>query len=245
MKRILGIIPARYHSTRFPAKALADIGGKTMIERVYEQVCKSSYLYDVVVATDHEAIARAVRNFGGNVVMTSPKHPSGTDRCQEALSKQHDLFDYVINIQGDEPFIAPQQIDILAALLDGHTELATLAKKIESSDELFDPNVVKVVFEKNGEALLFSRAAIPHLRNINEELWLNRHHFYKHIGIYAYRVDILHEITSLPISPLEKAEALEQLRWLENSYPINVAETPFQSIGIDTPEDLKKVSHLY
>ena len=237
---ILGIIPARYASTRFPAKPLVDIAGKTMIQRVYEQVKKSSLVTEVVVATDHEEIYRTVKSFAGNVCMTKEDHVSGTDRCFEALTLQQKKFDYVINIQGDEPFIQPEQIDLLAGLLDGNTEIATLAKKIEQEDQLFNPNVVKVVFAKNGEALYFSRSTVPHLRNVPEKEWLQQYSFFKHIGMYAYRTDILKQLTGLSVSSLEKAESLEQLRWLENGFKIKVAETRTETIGIDTPEDLQK-----
>lgn len=238
--KILGIIPARYASTRFPAKALADIGGKPMIQRVYEQALKSNSLSKVVVATDHEEIEAVVKGFGGNVCMTSPDHQSGTDRCQEVM-KSESGFDYAINIQGDEPFIDPEQINILADILDGSTELATLVKKIDSEEELFDSNVVKCVVALNGTALYFSRSSVPFNRNEPKEKWVEAGIYYKHIGIYAYRTDILKSITDLEQSPLEKSESLEQLRWLENGYKIKVAETTIGSIGIDTPEDLKKV----
>lgn len=232
--RILGVIPARYASTRFPAKPLADIGGQSMIERVYRQTKQSSAVVKAVVATDDQRIFDHVRSFGGEVVMTSPDHVSGTDRCFEALSKQAEKFDYVINIQGDEPFISPKQIDLLADLLDGATELATLAKKITDTESISNPNVVKLVKSVNKEALYFSRHAIPFLRNKVD------HTFFKHIGMYAYRTDILEKITKLQVSPLEKAESLEQLRWLENGYRIKVAETEQETIGVDTPEDLDK-----
>ena len=245
MTQILGIIPARYQSTRFPAKALADIGGKPMIQRVYEQSTKAKTLADVVVATDHEEIRQCVQQFGGKVVMTSPDHPSGTDRCYEALTLQHPAtYDYAINIQGDEPFINPAQIDLLSSLLDNVTGLATLAKKIEDPNEIQDKNVVKVVFARDGQALLFSRAAVPYVRNHAKEDWIHHQDFFKHIGIYAYRVDILAQITQLPPSSLEKSESLEQLRWLENGYSIKVAETIYPSIGIDTPEDLIKIRNM-
>jgi len=237
---ILGIIPARYASTRFPAKALADLGGKSMIQRVYEQVKKSKLVTDVVVATDHAEIFDHVNKFGGNVCMTKESHASGTDRCFEALTLQKKEYQYVINIQGDEPFIQPDQIDLLAKLLDGKTEIATLVKKIEDQEHLFNPNVVKAVVSKNKTALYFSRSPIPHIRNTKETEWLLKHNFYKHIGMYAYRVNILKQLTELPISTLEKAESLEQLRWLENGFKISVAETLTETIGIDTPEDLQK-----
>ncbi len=236
--RILGIIPARYASTRFPAKPLADLGGKSMIRRVYEQAKKSKSLSKVIVATDHEEIYNHVTTFGGAVCMTSAHHASGTDRCFEVLSKETTSFDYVINLQGDEPFIAPEQIDLLASLLDGKTELATLIKRIDSIEQLVNPNLVKVVCNKNQEALYFSRSMIPYIRNQEQSEWVTHHVFFKHIGMYAYRHDILGEITRLEISSLEKAESLEQLRWLENGYKINVKETDIETIGIDTPEDL-------
>ena len=238
--RILGVIPARYASTRFPAKPLVDIGGQSMIQRVYNQAKKSISLTKVIVATDHAKIFEHVKSFGGDVCMTSESHASGTDRCFEVLKKETEQFDYVINIQGDEPFIAPQQIDLLASLLDGKTELATLSKKIEDKEQLFSPNIVKIVLDKDSKALYFSRSIIPHIRNIAQDQWLSNHTFYKHIGMYAYRADILEQITNLKIASLEKAESLEQLRWLENSYSIKIAETLEETIGIDTPEDIEK-----
>jgi 3-deoxy-manno-octulosonate cytidylyltransferase (CMP-KDO synthetase) len=238
--QILGIIPARYSSTRFPAKPLIDIGGKSMIQRVYEQVKKSKLITEVVVATDHSEIFRHVQAFGGHVCMTKETHASGTDRCYEALLLQQKKFEYVINIQGDEPFIQPEQIDLLANQLDGVTEIGTLVKKIETEDQLHNPNIVKAVLSGKGEALYFSRSTIPHLRNIPEKEWLQKHTFYKHIGMYAYRTDILQRLSSLSVSSLEKAESLEQLRWLENGFRIKVAETHTETLGIDTPDDLKK-----
>jgi 3-deoxy-manno-octulosonate cytidylyltransferase (CMP-KDO synthetase) len=231
---ILGIIPARYASTRFPAKPLADIGGKSMIQWVYDQTSQSSKISKLVVATDDQRIYDHVAGFGGTVCMTSADHVSGTDRCFEALSKQKEKYDYVINIQGDEPFISPKQIDLVAGLLDGDTQLATLAKKITEQEQISNPNVVKLVKSIHGEALYFSRSTIPYIRNAGN------HTFYKHIGMYAYRADILEKITKLPVSDLEKAESLEQLRWLENGYRIKVAETNEETIGVDTPEDLEK-----
>lgn len=236
---ILGIIPARHASTRFPAKPLADLGGKSMIRRVYEQAKKSKSLSKVVVATDHEEIYNHVIDFGGEVCMTSSHHASGTDRCYEVLSKETSSFDYVINIQGDEPFIAPEQIDLLASLLDGKTKLATLIKKIDSVEQLRNPNLVKVVINKDQEALYFSRSMIPYFRNQEQSEWVTHHPYYKHIGLYAYRNDVLEKITRLEISSLEKAESLEQLRWLENGYAIKVKETSIETMGIDTPEDLQ------
>lgn len=242
MTKILGIIPARYASTRFPAKALADVNGKTMIQRVYEQSSQAQSLHQVIIATDHSLIFDHVQSFGGKVIMTSPEHPSGTDRCYEALQKSGGNYDFVINIQGDEPFVQPEQIDILATCLqDTHTQLATLVKKIEDLDTLLDPNKPKVILNNKSEAIYFSRQAIPYIRGFSSNDWLNgKHTFYKHIGMYGYRTDILEAITKLPVSSLEKAEALEQLRWIENGYQIKVALTPFDSMGIDTPEDLTK-----
>lgn len=244
MGKILGIIPARYASSRFPGKPLVEIHGKSMVQRVYEQCSKANALNKVIVATDNLRIAKAVSAFGGEAVMTDVNHHSGTDRCYEALLKVGLQYDYVINIQGDEPVINPGQIDLLTNLLDGNTELATLAKRITNTKELYDPNVVKVVFDIEGQALLFSRSTIPHIRNTTADDWLKRHSFYKHIGIYAYRNDILKDITNLKPSALEISESLEQLRWLENGYKIKVAKTQFESIGIDTPEDLRKLKGL-
>ncbi len=240
MTNIIGLIPARYASTRFPAKPLVDIGGKSMIQRVYEQAKKSTYLTKVVVATDHEEIYNHVKSFGGDVCMTRADHVSGTDRCYEALSFESESYEYVINIQGDEPFIQPEQIDLLAAVLTGRTEIATLIKAIDLTEQLFNPNLVKAVIGKNCEALYFSRSPIPYLRNIKESDWVTHHTFFKHIGMYAYRVDILNELTKLQPSTLEKAESLEQLRWLENGFEILAVETSTESFGIDTPEDLVK-----
>jgi len=240
--KILGIIPARYASTRFPAKPLADLGGRSMIRRVYTQAAKSDSLTKVVVATDHLEIFEHVTAFGGNVCMTADDHVSGTDRCFEVLSKEIEKFDYVINIQGDEPFISPLQIDLLVSLLDGKTELATLIKRLENQEQLLNPNLVKVVFNKNHEALYFSRSPIPYWRG-KETDWVHHHHYYKHIGMYAYRSDILEKITSSKVSLLERAESLEQLRWLESGYKIKVAETTLETVGIDTPEDLEQARH--
>ena len=241
---IAGIIPARYASTRFPGKPLVDIRGKSMIRRVYEQCRRSSLLDAVVVATDDLRIADHVKEFG-QVVMTAPEHPSGTDRCHEALGQLHGQFDYVINIQGDEPFIDPRQIELLAGLLDGKTQLATLAKAIHDPASIHNPNVVKVVFNARGEALYFSRSPIPHVRGKETSEWHHNYTFHKHIGMYAYRTDILKEITLLSPSPLEKAESLEQLRWLENGFRIRVAVTELESAGIDTPQDIEDLpAHL-
>ncbi|WP_159470676.1 3-deoxy-manno-octulosonate cytidylyltransferase [Dyadobacter sp. 3J3] len=243
--QILGIIPARYASTRFPAKALVDIGGKSMIQRVYEQSSKATHLSQIIVATDDERILNHVHQFGGKAVMTSENHQSGTDRCFEALQKTEGSYDYVINIQGDEPFISPEPINSLAKVLDGTIELATLVKVIDSQDILCNVNVPKAVLNKRQEVLYFSRQTIPYLRGVEPEKWLDSHTFYKHIGIYAYRVDVLEAITKLEVSSLEKAESLEQLRWLENGYSIKAVVTSDDSHGVDTPDDLDRVTRKF
>ncbi len=241
--KIIGIIPARYASTRFPAKPLVDIGGLTMIQRVFMQAKKSELLNDVVVATDDERIAAHVRSFGGNVVLTSDLHQSGTDRCFEAIRSFCPDADVVINIQGDEPFIQPGQIDLVASCFNSpEVQIATLVKKINTDEELFNVNIPKVLLNINKQAILFSRQTIPFIRGTEPKNWLKEFTFYKHIGIYAYRTNVLAEITALKQSPLELAEALEQLRWLENGYKINVEITDFESVAVDTPEDLKKLS---
>ncbi len=241
--KIIGIIPARYASTRFPAKPLIDIGGKTMIQRVCEQAKKAKSLTDVVVATDDNRIAEHVKSFGGNVVMTSESHQSGTDRCFEAINSFSKNADVVINIQGDEPFIHPEQIDLVASCFtSADVQIATLVKKITTDEELFNVNIPKVLLNKNKEAILFSRQTIPHIRGKEMQEWLKSYTFYKHIGIYAYRTKVLAEITTLKQSPLELAESLEQLRWLENGFKIKVEITDFESVAVDTPEDLKKLA---
>lgn len=241
--KIIGIIPARYASTRFPAKPLIDIGGKSMIQRVYEQSKKAKSLTDVVVATDDERIATHVKKFGGNVVMTSETHQSGTDRCFEAVNFFCKDADVVINIQGDEPFIHPEQIDLVASCFSSaDVQIATLVKKISTDEELFNVNIPKVLLNKSKEAILFSRQTIPHIRGREMQEWLKNYTFYKHIGIYAYRTKVLAEITALKQSPLELAESLEQLRWLENGYKIKVEITDFESVAVDTPEDLIKLA---
>ena len=239
--RILGVIPARFESTRFPGKVLADIKGKSMVQRVYEQTIKCKSIDKVVIATEDKGVVAHVTAFGGEAILTNPNHASGTDRCYEGLQLQESDYDYVVNIQGDEPFINPQQIDELTDLLDGSVELATLIKKITTNDELFNLGEVKTVFNNNLEALYFSRQPIPYYRNAGEMDWLQHQDYYKHIGIYAYRSDVLEKISQLPVSGLENAESLEQLRWLENGYKIKLAFTEYESICIDTKEDLEKV----
>lgn len=237
----IGIIPARFQSTRFPGKPLANLGGKPIIQWVYENAKKA--LDHVFVATDDERIYQAVEAFGGKAVFTSPNHQSGTDRCAEAALKVAESlkFDVVINIQGDEPFIRPKQIDGLKACFDSPlAEIATLIKPITNAAEITNTNRPKVVINKNQEAMYFSRSSIPFVRDSKPEEWINRNTFFSHIGMYAYRFDILLELTKLPIGILEKAESLEQLRWLENGYRIKTAQTSFENIGIDTPEDLEE-----
>lgn len=241
-KGVLGIIPARYASTRFPGKPLVDIYGKTMIQRVYEQSIKTKGLAKVVVATDDERIAEEVTNFGGEYVMTANTHQSGTDRCAEVAEKMSE-YDIIINIQGDEPYISPEQIELLSTcFIDKNTQLATLIKEIHTDEELFNVNIPKVVINTRQEALYFSRQTIPFIRNTEKENWLKAHQFYKHIGIYGYRRDVLLALTKLKPSTLELAESLEQLRWLENGFTIKTKVTHLETIAIDTPEDLKKIS---
>lgn len=244
--KFIAIIPARYASTRFPGKPLADMGGKPMIQRVYEQVKRA--VHDVCVATDDSRIFETVKAFGGKAVMTSTEHRSGTDRIQEAYSKIGEGFDVVINVQGDEPFIQPEQIESLKECFDSKdVELATLVKpfkKEDGFDVLFNPNSPKVVINKKSEAIYFSRSIVPYIRDAHHTEWLDKHTFYKHIGMYAYRVDVLKEITQLPQSSLEKAESLEQLRWIENGYRIRVGYTDVETIGIDTPEDMERAIKL-
>jgi 3-deoxy-manno-octulosonate cytidylyltransferase (CMP-KDO synthetase) len=235
---VLGIIPARYASSRFPGKPLVDIAGKSMIQRVYEQAKKCLDLSEVIVATDDTRIYDHVLNFGGVAVMTADTHQSGTDRCAE-VALQHPQYNVIINIQGDEPYIDPEQISKLATCFNNaDTQIATLVKKVKSIDELLNPNSPKVVINKLSEAVYFSRSPLPHIRGQEQENWLDYYIYFKHIGIYGYRADILQQITKLPVSSLEKAESLEQLRWIENGYRIKVAETELETHAIDTPGDL-------
>uniref|UniRef100_UPI0040573890 3-deoxy-manno-octulosonate cytidylyltransferase n=1 Tax=Alistipes sp. TaxID=1872444 RepID=UPI0040573890 len=238
--KVIAIIPARYASTRFPAKPLARLGGKPIVQRVYEAVAEA--VERVVVATDDERIYDAVASFGGEVVMTSTEHQSGTDRCAEAFEKLGCKADIVINVQGDEPFIKPSQIKSLIECFDNDTiDIATLVKPFsaeDSIDTLENPNSPKVVLNEANEAIYFSRSVIPYLRGVERSEWLRRHTFYKHIGIYAFRADVLGEVARLQQTPLEMAEKLEQLRWLESGYKIGVGVADIETIGIDTPEDL-------
>jgi 3-deoxy-manno-octulosonate cytidylyltransferase (CMP-KDO synthetase) len=241
---IIGIIPARFASTRFPGKTLIDIGGKSMIQRVYEQSKKARSLNKIIVATDDQRILDHVINFGGEAVMTSENHASGTDRCFEALSHVKEFYQYIINIQGDEPFIEPEQIDELAEVLIDNVEIATQMIAVKNKEELFDPGEAKIVLNENNEALYFSRSPIPFVRNVSEENWHLHHTFYRQVGMYAYRKDILKKITQLPVSSLEKAESLEQLRWLQNGFKIKCVLTKYESHCIDVPEDVERLRNL-
>lgn len=246
--KYLALIPARYASSRFHGKPLADIHGKPMIRRVYER-CAAVFGSDCYVATDDPRIEEAVRAFGGQVIMTSASHRSGTDRCAEALDtverQTGHTFDIVVNIQGDEPFIATEQLEQIRGCFDDDAQIATLVKPFTETESIFNENSPKVVLSDSGDALYFSRSAIPFLRGIPKEEWQARHTYYKHIGLYAYRSDVLRAVTKLPPSPLEKAESLEQLRWLENGYRIRTAVTTLESHAIDTPEDLRHVLDLF
>ena len=242
--KILGIIPARFESSRFPGKPLIDIAGKSMIQRVYEQCQKSSRLDKLIVATDDQRILDHLKTFGGQGIMTSSIHASGTDRCGE-VAEHFPEFDILVNIQGDEPMIDPHQLDLLCSCYDDvNTRIATLVKLIHTNEELVNENTPKVILNKNHQAVFFSRATIPYLRGKKIDNWLSEHAFYKHIGIYAFKRQILSEIIKLPVSNLEIAEGLEQLRWIENGYPIQAAITTKESQAIDTPDDLIKVLKL-
>jgi 3-deoxy-manno-octulosonate cytidylyltransferase (CMP-KDO synthetase) len=248
--QILGIIPARYASTRFPGKPLADIGGKTMIQRVYEQAQQALPL--VYVATDDERIAAAVEAFEGNVIMTSATHRSGTDRCAEAAAKirldRNTNFEIIINIQGDEPFIAPEQLQQLTKCISSpDTQIATLVKRFAPDEDIFHPNTPKVVLNADSEAIYFSRSAIPYVRNAPHNEWSRQAPFYKHVGLYAYRTAALMQLARLQPSALELAENLEQLRWIENGFRIKAAITESPTYAVDTPEDLQRFHalHLY
>lgn len=239
-----GIIPARFGSSRFPGKPLADIGGKPMIQRVYEQAQKSGILEKVIVATDDQRIMDCVKSFGGEAVLTSTSHSSGTSRCNEVADQLDSSFGLIINIQGDEPYIHPGQIEQVVSLFSNkEVNIATLRKKIFTTRELFDPNVVKVITDKYGRAICFSRQPIPYYRGKDESEWVKSTDFFKHIGIYGYRINILREIVMLPEAPPEKAESLEQMRWMWNGYSIMTGETTHESVAIDTPSDLSKITN--
>lgn len=237
--KFTAIIPARYASTRFPGKPLAVLGGKTVIQRVYEQV--NNVLSEVYVATDDERIFKCVESFGGKAVMTRSDHQSGTDRIQEAVEKTSTQTDVIINVQGDEPFIQPSQIQTLMQLFDDpSTQIGTLGKYFENIEAVENPNSPKIVMDNRGFALYFSRSVIPYIRGIERQNWFGEYPFLKHLGVYAYRREVLAEVTKLPQSSLEKAESLEQLRWLQNGYRIRVGLTDVETVGIDTPEDLQR-----
>lgn len=241
--KFMAIIPARYASTRYPGKPLAILGGKTVIQRVYEQV--KSVLNDVYVATDDDRIYNTVTDFGGKAVMTRADHKSGTDRIEEAAEKIGLDADVIINVQGDEPFIQPSQIETLMQLFDApETQIGTLGKPFESIDAVENPNSPKIVTDNRGFALYFSRSVIPYIRGKERDSWFGEYPFLKHLGIYAYRREVLAEVTKLPMSSLEKAESLEQLRWLQNGYRIRVGLTDIETVGIDTPEDLTRAEEF-
>ena len=241
--KFIAIIPARYASTRFPGKPLAMLGGKTVIQRVYEQV--SSVLDEVYVATDDERIFSYVESFGGKAVMTRSDHKSGTDRIQEAVEKIGTKADVIINVQGDEPFIQASQVETLMHLFDEPiTQIGTLGKRFDSLEAIQNPNSPKIVIDIRGFALYFSRSVIPYIRGVETEDWFGQYPVLKHLGIYAYRREVLAEVTQLPQSSLEKAESLEQLRWLENGYRIRVGLTDVETVGIDTPEDLQRAEEF-
>ena len=241
--KFTAIIPARYASTRFPSKPLAMLGGKTVIQRVYEQAV--SVLGEAYVATDDQRIYDAVEAFGGRAVMTRTDHKSGTDRIQEAAEKISTTADVIINVQGDEPFIQRSQIETLCHLFDDpQTQIGTLGKRFETMEAVDNPNSPKIVTDINGFALYFSRSVIPYIRGKEHQEWFGQYPFLKHLGIYAYRREVLAEITRLPQSPLELTESLEQLRWLQNGYRIRVGETDVETVGIDTPEDLQRAEQF-
>jgi 3-deoxy-manno-octulosonate cytidylyltransferase (CMP-KDO synthetase) len=241
---IIGIIPARYASTRFPGKPLIQINGKSMIQRVYEQAAKSKLMTKIIIATDDDRIAEHAKSFGAEVVITKAEHPSGTDRCFEAYQLNGQNFDYVLNIQGDEPFLDPEQIDSLAQGCAEDVEIATQMIKCTDHDVLFDKGEVKNILNSNKEALYFSRNVIPFIKGKDEKEWHKHFDYYRHVGMYAYRTDILEKITQLKPSALELAESLEQLRWVEHGYKIKCIETSFESHCVDTPEDIEKVMRL-
>jgi 3-deoxy-manno-octulosonate cytidylyltransferase (CMP-KDO synthetase) len=242
--KVIGIIPARYASSRFPGKPLAMIDGVSMLKRVYDQAKKAKSLDEIVIATDDTRIMEHAASFGAKAVMTKAEHPSGTDRCYEAYVLSGKKQEYILNIQGDEPFLDPQQIDSICALCDGKTEIATQMIKCKDPAVLFDQGEVKITLNKNNEALYFSRNVIPHIKGQEEKEWHLHFDYYRHVGMYVYRNDILEQLCQLSPSSLEKAESLEQLRWLENGYKIKCALTSFDSHCIDTPEDVQKVLKL-
>lgn len=241
--KFIGIIPARYASSRFPGKPLAMLGGKHVIQRVYETV--SEVLGEAYVATDDARIFNAVESFGGKAIMTRADHKSGTDRIEEAVEKLKTNADVIVNVQGDEPFIQPSQIETVCRCFDdAATQIATIGKPFDTMEAVSNPNSPKIVVDNNGYAMYFSRSIIPFVRGVEKEEWLENFPFLKHLGLYAYRKDVLAAVTRLPQSLLEKAESLEQLRWLQNGYRIKVGVTNFETVGIDTPEDLKRAEEF-
>lgn len=240
--KFIAIIPARFASTRFPGKPLVDIQGKPMVQHVYEKAIASSLFEKVIVATDDERIQKAVIGFGGEVAMTKPDHQSGTDRCGEVINQLEEEYDVVVNIQGDEPFIHQSQLEELTDLFKSTpAQIGTLKKRLSNVGDVFNPNVVKVVAGIDKRALYFSRNPIPYVRDSDQSDWLSKQQFFKHLGLYGYKSEVLKELVKLEPSELEKSESLEQLRWLQNGYQIFISETNHESIGIDTPEDLKKL----
>lgn len=245
--KTLAIIPARFASTRFPGKPLVEIQGKSMVQRVYEQASKASLVNAAVVATDDPRIFEHVLQFGGRAMMTATHHASGTDRCAEVAAHYPDT-DFFVNVQGDEPFIQPEQIDLALEPLMRQSKqfaISTLAKAITHTEDIWNTNVVKVVFGHNGQALYFSRSAIPHIRGVEQDQWIQQAIFYKHIGLYAFTRQALMEVASLEKGSYEQAESLEQLRWLEQGYPIHVGITELETIGVDTPDDLHRLPTLH
>lgn len=241
--KFIGIIPARYASTRFPGKPLALLGGKPVIQHVYEKV--AAVLEAAYVATDDERIYDVVKAFGGQVVMTRTDHKSGTDRIEEAIEKIGGEWDVVVNVQGDEPFVAKSQLDTICHCFDDPTtQIATLGKPFESMEAVQNPNSPKIVVDNMGFAMYFSRSVIPYVRGKEKSSWLTHYPFLKHLGIYAYRKDVLHQVTQLPQSSLEIAESLEQLRWLQNGFKIKVGTTDVETVGIDTPQDLERAEEF-
>lgn len=242
---VIGIIPARYASSRFPGKPLVNINGKSMLQRVYEQAKMANLLNEVIIATDDERILNHVKEFGGIAINTSTEHVSGTDRCYEAYCNYAKHFDYVLNIQGDEPMLNPEQINELCRVADGNTEIATQMIRCKSYEELFDKGEVKIVLNTTNEAIYFSRSVIPAIKNSDEKEWHLNFTYQRHVGMYMYKSTILKEISSLKPTLLEKAESLEQLRWIENGFKIKCIQTNYESHCIDTPQDLEKIIKLF
>jgi 3-deoxy-manno-octulosonate cytidylyltransferase (CMP-KDO synthetase) len=240
MTKIIGIIPVHNTSNNLQVNALTDVGGTSIIQHIYEQAKKAKSISRVIVATEHEDVFRHIRNFGGEVCMTSKDHTTHTEHIFEALKSQYESYTFAITIPDNELFINPDQIDLLSSALSGDTEIATLIKRIEKQEELFNPNVIKVVISNRNQAMYFSRSSIPYVQNFDHESWIDHAVFYKHIGMFAYRTDILEQLTHLPVSSLEKAESLEQIRWIENGFRISVIETEQETISTYIPDDLRK-----